>query len=53
MDDLFYEIYNNLPRQGPGNAEFTRRAYASLPDPSAVRRILDIGCGAGMHWNAG
>jgi SAM-dependent methyltransferase len=49
MDELFYEIYNDLPRQGPGNAQCTRRAYDSLPDPSAVRRILDIGCGAGMQ----
>jgi len=49
MDDLFYEIYNDLPRQGPGDAECTRRAFQSLPDPSAIHRILDVGCGAGLQ----
>ena len=49
MDDLFYEIYNDLPRQGPGDAECTRRAFQSLPDPSAIHRILDAGCGAGLQ----
>ena len=49
MDDLFYEIYNDLPRQGPGDAECTRRAFQSLPAPSAIHRILDVGCGAGLQ----
>ncbi len=45
----FFEIYESIPRQGPGDAESTRRALRALPFLSAKKRILDIGCGAGVQ----
>lgn len=49
---LFFEVYEALPRQGPGNRECAQRALGfcrDLPDQPA---ILDLGCGTGgqtMH----
>ncbi|MCG6962129.1 MAG: class I SAM-dependent methyltransferase [Acidobacteria bacterium] len=45
----FYEIYEALPRQGPGDRESTERAARLLPPLTADRRILDIGCGSGAQ----
>ncbi|MCC7576447.1 MAG: methyltransferase domain-containing protein [Methanomethylovorans sp.] len=43
-----FEIFNGLPRQGPGSNECTEKAFRSIPSiPGA--RILDIGCGVGMQ----
>ena len=47
--DIFFEIHNNLPREGPGDMECTRRAFQmihALPEQPA---ILDVGCGPGMQ----
>lgn len=44
-----YEIYEALPRQGPGDGESTRRALRLLPPGARGHRILDIGCGAGAQ----
>jgi SAM-dependent methyltransferase len=44
--DIFFEIHQDLPREGPGRDRYTRQAYRMLPaleDPA----ILDIGCGPG------
>ena len=44
---IFFEVYEPLPRQGPGNRACTQRALElcrDLPDEPAV---LDLGCGAG------
>jgi ubiquinone/menaquinone biosynthesis C-methylase UbiE len=49
MNDVFYEIFRALPRQGPGLAECTLRAFRALKDLPAHPRILDIGCGSGMQ----
>ena len=43
---LLFEIYEDLPRQGVGRNEYTRRAYEMLP-PLRAPRILDLGCGSG------
>jgi len=43
---VFYEVYEGLPRQGPGSAESTAKAFAMLQG-TPRRRMLDIGCGAG------
>jgi len=52
-DDLFwtyfYELYESLPRQGPGLDAYTARALACLPRLRADQRILDIGCGSGVQ----
>jgi|WetSurMetagenome_2_1015567.scaffolds.fasta_scaffold393558_1 SAM-dependent methyltransferase len=45
----FYEIYEAIPRQGPGDRESTLRALRLLPPPTPGQRILDIGCGAGVQ----
>ena len=45
----FYEIYEALPRQGPGDRESTERALRLLPPLTAGQRILDIGCGSGAQ----
>jgi ubiquinone/menaquinone biosynthesis C-methylase UbiE len=49
LDEYFYELFENLPRQGPGDNESTRRALALMGTlPDAVR-VLDIGCGSGTQ----
>lgn len=45
----FYEIYEAMPRQGPGNRESTERALHLLPPLTHSKRILDIGCGTGSQ----
>lgn len=47
--DFDYELYNNLPRLGPGMDESTRRAYSTLHNLPEHPRILDIGCGTGSQ----
>lgn len=53
MDDqfweYFHEIYEALPRQGPGDRASTERALAMLPTLTSKQRILDIGCGVGAQ----
>jgi SAM-dependent methyltransferase len=46
---LFYKIYEQLPRQGPGNIPTTRRAFQAVPELIEAPRILDIGCGTGRQ----
>ncbi len=49
LDAYFYELFNDLPRQGPGDNESTKKALAMMrPLPDAVH-VLDIGCGSGMQ----
>lgn len=45
----FYEIYEAIPRQGPGDRESTERALQLLPILNTNQRILDIGCGSGAQ----
>lgn len=47
--EYFYELFEDLPRQGPGCAEATRKALASLKGLPPKPRVLDIGCGCGMQ----
>jgi SAM-dependent methyltransferase len=44
--DIFFEIHQDLPREGPGRDKYTRKAFQMIP---AMDRpcILDIGCGPG------
>jgi SAM-dependent methyltransferase len=47
--EIFFEVYEALPRQGPGNRASTARALrhcAGLPSSPA---ILDLGCGVGAQ----
>lgn len=47
--ELFYEIFDALPRGGPGDAESTRRAFAMLTNLPPRPLLLDIGCGPGKQ----
>jgi SAM-dependent methyltransferase len=53
MDDTswsyFFEIYEQMPRQGPGTRESTLAALAMVPRLEAWQRILDVGCGSGTQ----
>lgn len=44
--EIFFEIHQGLPREGPGRNDYTRKAFEMLPALERPR-ILDIGCGPG------
>lgn len=46
---VFFEIHNEIPQEGPGSFESTRRAFSMLSNLPAQPRILDIGCGPGRQ----
>lgn len=45
----FYELFEKLPRQGPGCREATLRALGLLTELPANPAVLDIGCGSGRQ----
>jgi SAM-dependent methyltransferase len=45
----FQQLHRGLPRQGPGSAETTRRAFAALGGLPPRPRIVDVGCGPGAQ----
>lgn len=47
--NYFFEIYEAIPRQGPGDRASTERALGLLPRLTSHHRILDIGCGSGAQ----
>jgi ubiquinone/menaquinone biosynthesis C-methylase UbiE len=49
IDEMFWEIHSDLPREGPGDDESTRRAYAMMTGLPDRPRILDVACGPGMQ----
>jgi len=48
LNELFYEMFKQMPRQGPGKSEYTKKAlsFCAIPDSP---QILDIGCGTGAQ----
>ena len=48
-EELFYQVFESLPRQGPGCKGATRKAYSYLPTLPKDAKILDIGCGSGTQ----
>ena len=46
---LFFELFDGLPRQGPGNTASTVRALGFVPGVGAETRVLDVGCGTGAQ----
>ena len=43
----FFEIFESMPRGGPGDPESAARALAAMVDLPAQPRVLDLGCGPG------
>jgi len=44
---IFFELYESLPRQGPGNLDCAARALALCRDLPLAPGVLDLGCGVG------
>ena len=49
MMKYFFELYESLPRQGPGDNKSTKKAFQILKNIPSTPKILDIGCGRGMQ----
>jgi ubiquinone/menaquinone biosynthesis C-methylase UbiE len=49
LDEIFWEIHTDLPREGPGDNESTRRSFLMMSELPANPRILDVACGPGMQ----
>lgn len=47
--EYFYELFETLPRCGPGDNKSTRRAFNTIPNHPKQPLILDIGCGPGVQ----
>lgn len=47
--EIFFEMHQDMPRQGPGDDASTTRALAMAADLKPAPRILDIGCGPGAQ----
>ncbi|MGD9321079.1 MAG: class I SAM-dependent methyltransferase [Desulfobacteraceae bacterium] len=47
--EYLYELCEALPRCGPGDNEYTRRAFHAIPQPPQHPLILDIGSGPGVQ----
>jgi ubiquinone/menaquinone biosynthesis C-methylase UbiE len=45
----FHELFESLPRCGPGDNKTTRRAFNTIPKPPVHPLVLDIGCGPGVQ----
>jgi len=49
MHEIFFEVFEPLPRQGPGSFACTQRALSLCSGLPPAPRILDLGCGAGCQ----
>ena len=56
QETVFFELHSGLPREAPGSAELTERAFRiavretpELGPVPPIRRILDVGCGPGAQ----
>jgi len=47
MEEIYFEIFESLPRQGPGDEASTKRAFRKLTELPEHPEILDVGCGTG------
>jgi SAM-dependent methyltransferase len=47
--DVFWELHDGLPKQGPGSDASTARALAACAPLPREPRILDLGCGTGRQ----
>ena len=49
MEEIYFEIYESLPRQGPGDDASTRKVFQKLTGLPEHPEILDVGCGTGRQ----
>ncbi|MCF8374570.1 MAG: methyltransferase domain-containing protein [Bacteroidales bacterium] len=49
MDALFYDIFYEMERQGPGDKTSTLKALGMIPDLPGNTTLLDVGCGTGIQ----
>jgi SAM-dependent methyltransferase len=49
LPPFFYQIFESLPRQGPGSPEATRKVWSLLPSVPKNANVLDVGCGSGTQ----
>ncbi len=50
MEQVFYELFDDVPRQGPGSDASTIKALNTVKDAlPECPRILDLGCGTGKQ----
>ena len=47
FQQLFFEVFETLPRQGPGNRASAAKAFALCRDLPPSPAVLDLGCGVG------
>jgi SAM-dependent methyltransferase len=47
FSEIFFELYEGLPRQGPGNRACAEKALALCRDLPHAPSVLDLGCGVG------
>ncbi len=47
FQEIFFELYESLPRQGPGNRASAARALGLCRELPPFPGILDLGCGVG------
>lgn len=45
--EIFFQVYEPLPRQGPGNRACAEKALAVCRELPQVPEVLDLGCGVG------
>jgi len=53
--EIFFDLYEGLPRQGPGNRACAEKALGLCRDLPPVPAVLDLGCGVGgqtLHLGA-
>jgi SAM-dependent methyltransferase len=49
---IFWEIHSDLPREGPGDDESTRKAFLMASELPPRPCVLDVGAGPGMQTTA-
>ena len=49
LPPFFYQVFESLPRQGPGCAGATKKVFSFLPPLPDDAKILDVGCGSGTQ----
>lgn len=49
MTEVFFDIHNNIPREGLGDFGSTQKAFSMLTNLPKEPNILDIGCGPGKQ----